>query len=416
MSSRSSFAYKILAFSGLLAPGLTFLIAVSDASMESKTAGLLLISLIYAAICVWAFLKDKETRAAAAPFIHYQADESFPVSEDDPIGEKLQVLEEARAFFGSSLKSDDMFRLVSSRVCEIVPFDASVLMLPDDDRKRLTAAHCGGPGMDDQPAAEVGIGPAGMAFLSGEIELGGAVDIGDDEAGQRYAAVAALPLLHKDEPFAVYQMYFSEQIADRQKLLELLRPVAERIAPLFLGARAFDASLSNALTDPLTDLPNERAFFLVLETQVAESQRFGTERPLSVVVADIKGFDDANRIFGHATGDNILRFTGETMRALLRRMDFLARSSGDEFLILLPTADERTADEIVARVREGFAATAFQISEHESTKIWLNFGIAAFQKDGDTSQELLQKARAKKQQAKSEDPANIVWFDEEYLN
>lgn len=416
MSSPSSFAYKILAFSGLLAPGLTFLIAVSDTSMERKTAGLLLISLIYAAICVWAFLKDKEMRDMAVPFIHHPAVDSDEISEDRPIGEKLQVLDEARAFFGSSLKSEDMFRLVSSRVREIVPFEASVLMLPDDDRRKLSAVYGDGPGVEDQPVAEVGIGPAGMAFLSGEIELGGAADLGDGGVNQRYAAVAALPLVHKDEPFAVYQMFFSNPVADRQKLLELLRPVAERIAPLFLGARAFDESLSNALTDPLTDLPNERAFLLVLETQVAESQRFGTERPLSLAVADIKGFDDANRIFGHATGDNILRFTGETMRALLRRMDFLARSSGDEFLILLPTADEQTADDIVGRIKEGFAATAFQISEHESTKIWLNFGIAAFQKDGDTSQELLQTARAKKQQAKSEDPANIVWFDEEYLN
>lgn len=416
MSSPSSYAYKILAFSGLLAPGLTFLIAVSDTSMERKTAGLLLISLIYAAICIWAFLKDKEMRDMAVTVIHHLAADSSEISEDRPIGERLQVLEEASAFFGSSLRSEDMFRLVSSRVSEIVPFDASVLMLPDDDRKKLSVVYGDGPGVEGQPAAEVGIGPAGMAFLSGEIELGGAVDLGDGGIDQRYAAVAALPLVHKDEPFAVYQMYFSEPVADRQKLLELLRPVAERIAPLFLGARAFDESLSNALTDPLTDLPNERAFLLVLETQVAESQRFGAERPLSVAVADIKGFDNANRIFGHATGDNILRFTGETMRAILRRMDFLARSSGDEFLILLPTADERTADDIVGRIKEGFAATAFQISEHESTKIWLNFGISAFQKDGDTSQELLQKARTKKQQAKSEDPANIVWFDEEYLN
>ncbi|MBX3245026.1 MAG: GGDEF domain-containing protein [Acidobacteria bacterium] len=415
MSSPSSFAYKILAFSGLLAPGLTFLIAVSDTSMERKTVGLLLISLIYAAICVWAFLKDKEASSVKAAFVHLPAVDGGDGSEDRQIDEKLQVLGEASAFFGSTLKSEDMFRLVSSRVGEIVPFDASVLMLPDDERRRLSAAHSEGIGIDDQPTADVGIGPAGMAFLSGEIELGDTVEPSGNN-DRPYAAVAALPLHHKDETFAVYQMYFSEPISDREKLLELLRPVAEKIAPLFLGAKALDESLSNALTDPLTDLPNERAFYLVLETQVAESQRFAAERPLSVVVADIKGFDDANRIFGHATGDNILRFTGETMRAILRRMDFLARSSGDEFLILLPTADERTADDIVARVREGFAATAFQLSEHESTKIWLNFGIAAFHKDGDTSQDLLQTARARKQQAKSEDPANIVWSGEEYLN
>ena len=97
-------------------------------------------------------------------------------------------------------------------------------------------------------------------------------------------------------------------------------------------------------------------------------------------------------------------------------MDFLARSSGDEFIMLLPPADERTAAEIIERISRGFANSVFQISEHESTKIWLNFGLATFASDGETAQELLHTARSRKQQAKSEDPGNIVWSAKEYLN
>lgn len=416
MSSTSSFAYKLLAVFGLAAPGLTFLIAISDVSMERKTFALIAISLIYAAICLWAFLKDKQEKQIAH-FVPIAAEAPTDDVETDPISVKLRALEEAGTFFGSSLRSEDIFRLVSSRVREIIRFESSALLLPDSEQKGLFTAHC--DDLDDEKGrfdAELGIGPAGLAFLSGEIEFGD-LPASDTEGRQNSpSAVAALPLLHNNKPFAVYQINFAKPIDDKHKMLPLLGSVAESIAPLFLGAQAFESSLSNALTDPLTDLPNERAFFLVLETQVAESLRFGNERPLSIVVADIKGFDDANRMFGHSTGDNIIRFTGETIRALLRRMDFLARSSGDEFIMLLPTADERTAAEIIERISLGFANSVFQISEHESTKIWLNFGLATFASDGETAQELLHTARSRKQQAKSEDPGNIVWSDKEYLN
>ncbi|MCV5943055.1 GGDEF domain-containing protein, partial [Escherichia coli] len=77
---------------------------------------------------------------------------------------------------------------------------------------------------------------------------------------------------------------------------------------LFLGSLAYEKSLSSALTDPLTKLPNERAFFLVLENQLAESQRFRDERPLTVLAVDIRDFEEINRDYGHSTGDRVLSF------------------------------------------------------------------------------------------------------------
>ncbi len=48
-----------------------------------------------------------------------------------------------------------------------------------------------------------------------------------------------------------------------------------------LGSIAYERTQANALTDATTDLPNERAFYLVLENQVAEAQRNRGERPLT---------------------------------------------------------------------------------------------------------------------------------------
>ncbi|MEO8572545.1 MAG: GGDEF domain-containing protein, partial [Pyrinomonadaceae bacterium] len=211
--------------------------------------------------------------------------------------------------------------------------------------------------------------------------------------------------LYKDEPLVVIS-----------ELDSMLEAIGARVAPLFLTSLSFERSISNALTDSLTNLPNERAFFMVLENQLAESQRFRSERPLTVVSIDIKNFGDVNQNFGFAAGDRMLAFVSENLAGLLRKMDFLSRSTNDEFLILLPTASEKFAGEILQRIKDHFSAKAFAVSETDEVKVWLNVGQATFWQDGETSEQLLQHARVRKQQSKAEEPSKVLWFPKEYVN
>jgi diguanylate cyclase (GGDEF)-like protein len=259
-----------------------------------------------------------------------------------------------------------------------------------------------------------------MSLLSGEVEFD--VDLSLEKRSARMnllsglSAAAAVPLIHDGLVFAVFQIYTAEPIKPDPQMRSLLEALGERIAPLLLGSRAFDRTLANALTDPLTDLPNERALFMVLENQLAESQRFRDERPLSVLAIDIKEFEEVNGRLGHSTGDRLLKFAGDILKQSLRKMDFLSRAVNDEFTIVLPTATEKTALEIIERIREEFVANVFPISEHETVKIWLNFGWATFWTDGESAEQLLRTARLRKQQAKSADPGNVLWFKKEYVN
>jgi len=214
----------------------------------------------------------------------------------------------------------------------------------------------------------------------------------------------------------VFQILFAGSEALTEDTRDKLFAINTRISPLFLGSMAFERSLSNALTDPLTRLPNERAFHMVLENQLAESQRFRDERPLTVMAIDIKNFDEMNRDFGHAAGDRVLSFAAEKIASQLRKMDFLARSMNDEFMIVLPKASERTAAEITGRIQSCFALAPMKINDEDEVKLWLNFGFSTFWKDGETSQDLIQSAVTKKQMAKMEDPGNVVMFPKEYVN
>ena len=226
----------------------------------------------------------------------------------------------------------------------------------------------------------------------------------------------AVPLLQNSNTFGVLVFYGANKNYFDKNAQQLFEAVGTRVAPLFTASQAFEISLANALTDAVTNLPNERAFYLVLENQIAEAQRFRDERALTVLTIDIKNFDELNQQFGHATGDRILGYAAETIKNQLRQMDFLARASGDEFLTVLPKASDETTREIVERVEKAFVSKPFEVARGEKINLKLNFGAASFWKDGETAEQLLKHALLRKRQSKTAEENNILWFPKNYVN
>ena len=97
--------------------------------------------------------------------------------------------------------------------------------------------------------------------------------------------------------------------------------------------------------DSLTNLYN-RTFF------EAEKKRLDTERqlPLSIIMGDVNGLKLTNDTFGHAEGDKLLISVAEILRKCCRKEEIIARIGGDEFCILLPQTDEKTAQRICSNI------------------------------------------------------------------
>ena len=170
------------------------------------------------------------------------------------------------------------------------------------------------------------------------------------------------------------------------------------------------------MTDSLTNLPNERAFYLVLENQIAEAQRFREQRPLTILVIDIKDFADFNRKFGYSLGDKLLAFASGIIKDQLRKMDFLSRSMSDEFWVVLPTASNEITKKIKERIEKAFSNKHFALPDDEKHFVKLNFGDATFLKDGETTNQLLQRAILRKKQNKSPEENKVIMFPKEYVN
>ena len=104
-----------------------------------------------------------------------------------------------------------------------------------------------------------------------------------------------------------------------------------------------------ANTDPLTQIPNRRRLWELLELERLRSERSG--RSFVVALADIDHFKKFNDSYGHHCGDAVLSHVANVMRASLRRTDMVGRWGGEEFLFILPETPLQGALEVLEKVR-----------------------------------------------------------------
>jgi len=96
--------------------------------------------------------------------------------------------------------------------------------------------------------------------------------------------------------------------------------------------------LELSLQDALTGLPNMTALSLHLEQAIARAAR--ADVPLVIGLLDLDKFKPINDLFGHEVGDDVLREIATRLREEVRMSDFVARRSGDEFVIVLEGAHD----------------------------------------------------------------------------
>jgi diguanylate cyclase (GGDEF)-like protein len=91
-----------------------------------------------------------------------------------------------------------------------------------------------------------------------------------------------------------------------------------------------------SLTDPLTGLPNRRAFETRFSQMLGLAER---GHPVALVLLDVDHFKSINDRFGHGVGDQALLGLAQSLKELTRRADLASRLAGDEFVVLLTELD-----------------------------------------------------------------------------
>ena len=132
--------------------------------------------------------------------------------------------------------------------------------------------------------------------------------------------------------------------------------------------------------DTLMDLPNRRGFMRALERLIDRAQRYG--HGAAMLFVDLDGLKMINDTFGHRAGDEALIQVAQLLSGGVRRSDVVARIGGDEFGILLESADEENAHETANRLVDLICDCEFS---HEGVSLPLSVAIGVGMIDGEVS-------------------------------
>jgi diguanylate cyclase len=144
--------------------------------------------------------------------------------------------------------------------------------------------------------------------------------------------------------------------------------------------------------DQLTGLPNRILKLQRFEELLREPRGLLSSEhpPCTVFCLDLDGFKEVNDRFGHGAGDAILMAVADRLRASIRDVDFLCRTGGDEFVVLLPAISSAEAAGVARRIIER-VSEPFEI-DSVPLHIGISIGSACAPDDGETADQLLQSA------------------------
>jgi diguanylate cyclase (GGDEF)-like protein len=149
-----------------------------------------------------------------------------------------------------------------------------------------------------------------------------------------------------------------------------------------------DAVESLAWQDPLTGLPNRNLFFKTLERLVGHAHAEG--RSFSLAVVDLDGFKGVNDAHGHDAGDALLQQVADRFRKAVRQDDMVARTGGDEFILLLPDSGAEGCHAVCVRIVQELGADYLVLGHR--VRISASMGVARFPDDAREIDELTRTA------------------------
>jgi len=138
-----------------------------------------------------------------------------------------------------------------------------------------------------------------------------------------------------------------------------------------------EATYRLATTDSLTGIINRREFTEILTRQMNQTKRYGT--PLAITMYDLDYFKRVNDTFGHDVGDYVLQTVTRLVKGNIRSTDVVARWGGEEFMVLMPQSDIRSAHNVAEKLRLAIAGHHFD----KVSEVTVSFGVAAFESQDD---------------------------------
>lgn len=204
---------------------------------------------------------------------------------------------------------------------------------------------------------------------------------------------------------AMYMRYFEPAVArvGTGDVADVLQKLTYR--------QLYEQARTLATRDSLTGLYNRGYFDEALPRAIAQAERY--QYPVSVLLVDTDHFKEINDTHSHLVGDRVLKLVAELLSEHARAADTVCRYGGDEFVVILSSADSASAAAFAERFRRKLRDRATVALPSGNVSITATVGVATYLEDhmAGSAEDLLRLADSRLYVGKRAGRDQVVWRD-----
>lgn len=314
--------------------------------------------------------------------------------------EVLQTLNEVVQAINSSLKPKEILNTIMEKAADLIKAEGWSVLLTDAKTNELVFEAASGKagkkllGM----RLKIGQGVAGWVARYGKSLI--VPDVAKDprfysgvDEKTRFTtkSVLCVPMRSRDRIIGVVEVVNKiggDQFT--QDDYEIFENVVAHLTIALEKAQMYRKMEEASQIDDLTQLYNTRYCNQFLDNFLLE--RKDRKGIISLVFLDIDFFKLVDDNFGHLVGSETLKIVGERMTRVVRKNDVIIRYGGDEYIVLLPNTDKKTAAIIAERIRKEISREPFYAFGNKKFNISVTLGVATYPNDAKGRDELIGKA------------------------
>ncbi|MGZ4318402.1 MAG: diguanylate cyclase [Gaiellaceae bacterium] len=311
---------------------------------------------------------------------------------------------------------DNLLERIADTLAELVPYDSLSIYQADEAQTVLFPVLARDQWADEilKSSSPFGRGITGWAALhrepvrTNQAHLDPRMTVVPGTPPDEPEALITVPLIARDTVKGSLNIYrLGEQASFSDEEFELATRFADAAALALDNAQIRERLEHQAQTDSLTGLYNHRYFHERLRAELTRASR--SRDSVGVLMLDIDDFKRVNDVYGHGTGDQVLRDLADLLRGAVRGSDVVCRLGGEEFGVIIAAGDAGDAINLARRLTDTLSSVEFG----PAGKITISVGVSQGPEHAMNPRELVACAEAAMMTSKARGKNQIVLYDED---
>jgi diguanylate cyclase (GGDEF)-like protein len=311
--------------------------------------------------------------------------------------EVLQTLCEVVQAINSSLKPKEILNAIMAKAADLINAEGGSVLLLNEKTNELTFEAASGKAGKKLLGMRLKVGQGVAGWV---VRYGKSLMVPDVSKDPRFysgvdqktkfttKSILCVPMKSRGRVIGVVEVV--NKVGGEsftQDDFEIFENIVAHLTIALEKANLYRKMEQATLIDDLTQLYNTRYCNQFLDDFLIE--RKDASGKISLIFLDIDFFKLVDDNFGHLVGSETLKVLGERMARVIRKNDVIVRYGGDEYIVLLPNTDKKTALAVAERIRTAVGRDAFYAFGNKKFNITVTLGVATYPEDAKTRDELI---------------------------